>query len=44
MGGDFPRFQKEVRERFDRVDVVRPEATRERSFEVYVVGRGFRGP
>jgi 23S rRNA (uridine2552-2'-O)-methyltransferase len=44
MGGDLPRFQKEVRELFDRVDVVRPEATRERSFEVYVVGRGFRGP
>jgi 23S rRNA (uridine2552-2'-O)-methyltransferase len=44
MGGDFPLFQKEMRARFDRVEVVRPEATRERSFEVYVVGRGFRGP
>ena len=43
MGGDFPVFQKEVRARFGKVDVVRPEATRERSFEVYVLGRDFRG-
>jgi len=43
MGGDFPIFQKEMRARFGKVDVVRPEATRERSFEVYVVGRDFRG-
>ncbi len=42
MGGDFPVFQKEMRERFDRVEVARPEATRERSFEVYVVGKGFK--
>jgi 23S rRNA U2552 (ribose-2'-O)-methylase RlmE/FtsJ len=31
-----------VRARFGKVDVVRPEATRERSFEVYVLGRDFR--
>jgi len=43
MGGDFPVFQKEMRARFDRVEVARPEATRERSFEVYVVGKGFTG-
>jgi 23S rRNA (uridine2552-2'-O)-methyltransferase len=42
MGGDFPIFQKEMRARFGKVDVVRPEATRDRSFEVYVVGRDFR--
>jgi 23S rRNA (uridine2552-2'-O)-methyltransferase len=42
MGGDFPIFQKEMRARFGKVDVVRPEATRERSFEVFVVGRDFR--
>jgi 23S rRNA (uridine2552-2'-O)-methyltransferase len=42
MGGDFPIFQREMRARFGKVDVVRPEATRERSFEVYVVGRDFR--
>jgi 23S rRNA (uridine2552-2'-O)-methyltransferase len=43
MGGDFPVFQKEVRAHFAKVDVVRPAATRERSFEVYVMGRDFRG-
>jgi 23S rRNA (uridine2552-2'-O)-methyltransferase len=44
MGGDFPVFQKEMRARFGKVDVVRPEATRERSFEVFVVGKGFTPP
>jgi 23S rRNA (uridine2552-2'-O)-methyltransferase len=43
MGGDFPVFQEEMRGSFDRVLVARPEATRERSFEVYVVGKGFKG-
>jgi 23S rRNA (uridine2552-2'-O)-methyltransferase len=40
IAGDI--FQKEMRARFGKVDVVRPEATRERSFEVYVVGRDFK--
>ena len=44
MGGDFPIFQKEMRAHFGKVDVVRPEATRERSFEVFVVGTGFSAP
>jgi len=43
MGGDFPLFQGEVRQAFAKVLVARPEATRERSFEVYVVGTGFKG-
>jgi 23S rRNA (uridine2552-2'-O)-methyltransferase len=43
MGGDFPLFKKEVAARFDDVHVARPQATRERSYEVYVVGKGFRG-
>jgi 23S rRNA (uridine2552-2'-O)-methyltransferase len=42
MGGDFPLFRSEVSATFDDVHVVRPEATREHSFEVYVVGKGFR--
>jgi 23S rRNA (uridine2552-2'-O)-methyltransferase len=37
-------IQKEMRARFGKVDVVRPEATRERSFEVYVVGSDFKPP
>jgi 23S rRNA (uridine2552-2'-O)-methyltransferase len=43
MGGDFQVFRKEVAARFDDVHVARPQATRERSYEVYVVGKGFRG-
>jgi 23S rRNA (uridine2552-2'-O)-methyltransferase len=43
MGGDFPIFRREVGARFDEVHVARPRATRESSYEVYVVGKGFRG-
>ncbi len=43
MGGDFPIFRKEVAGLFDKAHVVRPQATRERSYEIYVVGEGFRG-
>ncbi|HEU4382668.1 MAG TPA: RlmE family RNA methyltransferase [Anaeromyxobacteraceae bacterium] len=43
MGGDFPAFRREVQAGFDRVEVVRPRATREHSYEVYLVGRGFHG-
>jgi 23S rRNA (uridine2552-2'-O)-methyltransferase len=43
MGGDFPVFRKEVAARFATVNVARPEATREHSYEVYVVGKGFSG-
>ena len=43
MGGDFPLFQREVAALFDDVRVVRPQATREHSYEVYVVGKGFTG-
>ncbi|MGQ0508811.1 MAG: SAM-dependent methyltransferase, partial [Myxococcaceae bacterium] len=38
MGGDFEEFRDEVRGRFNDVKVVRPEATRGASFEVYLVG------
>jgi 23S rRNA (uridine2552-2'-O)-methyltransferase len=41
MGGDFPVLRKEFAERFAEVHVVRPEATREHSYEVYVVGKGY---
>ncbi len=43
MGGDFPELKKELRARFATIHVVRPEATRESSYELYVVGTGFRG-
>lgn len=43
MGGDFPAYRREVQERFERVEVARPRATREHSYEVYLVGTGFLG-
>jgi 23S rRNA (uridine2552-2'-O)-methyltransferase len=44
MGGDFPALKKELQARFESVQVVRPQATRESSYEVYVLGKGFRPP
>ncbi len=42
MGGDFASFRRELADSFDEVRVARPQATRERSYEVYVVGKRFR--
>ena len=42
MGGEFPVLKKEFAARFDQVVVARPQATRESSYEVYVVAKGFR--
>jgi 23S rRNA (uridine2552-2'-O)-methyltransferase len=45
VGGDFPILKEEVRVRFDKVHVVRPQATREHSYECFLVGLGFKqGP
>jgi len=38
MGGDFEQFRDEVRAAYDDVKVVRPDATRASSVEVYLVG------
>jgi 23S rRNA (uridine2552-2'-O)-methyltransferase len=38
MGGDFEAFRDEVKRHFEDVKVVRPEATRGASMEVYLVG------
>ena len=38
MGGDFEAFREDVRASFRDVKIVRPEATRGASVEVYVVG------
>jgi 23S rRNA (uridine2552-2'-O)-methyltransferase len=37
-------FVREVESKFAEVKRVKPEATRDRSVEFFVVGRGFRGP
>jgi 23S rRNA (uridine2552-2'-O)-methyltransferase len=45
VGGDFPAFRKELQLRFDKVHIVRPQATREHSYECFLVGLGYRkGP
>lgn len=38
MGGDFEEFRNELRATYSEVKVVRPEATRGASMEVYLVG------
>ncbi|HJN73642.1 MAG TPA: RlmE family RNA methyltransferase [Myxococcota bacterium] len=42
-GEDAPAFTDEVRHRFERVKRVKPEATRSRSVEFFLVGTGFSG-
>jgi 23S rRNA (uridine2552-2'-O)-methyltransferase len=42
-GGDFAGFLREVQARFEQVKLVRPEATRGGSVEIFVVARGFAG-
>jgi 23S rRNA (uridine2552-2'-O)-methyltransferase len=45
VGGDFPAFKKELQLRFDKVHIVRPQATREHSYECFLVGLGYKqGP
>lgn len=43
QGEGYEAFVKEVRSHFDTVVIRKPEASRSRSREVYVVGKGFRG-
>ena len=44
MGGEFEEFRDEVRAGFEEVKLVRPEATRGASMEVYVVGLRRKAP
>ncbi len=44
QGEDFPEAQKAMREAFETSRVIRPEATRDVSYEVFLVGTGHRGP
>jgi 23S rRNA (uridine2552-2'-O)-methyltransferase len=44
MGGEFEEFREEVRASFEEVKLVRPEATRGASMEVYVVGLRRKAP
>jgi 23S rRNA (uridine2552-2'-O)-methyltransferase len=40
MGGDFEAFRAELRRSYEEVKVIRPEATRSASVEVYLLGLG----
>ena len=42
VGGDFPVFRKELQALFDKVHIVRPAATREHSYECFLVALGFK--
>jgi 23S rRNA (uridine2552-2'-O)-methyltransferase len=44
MGGDFGAFRAELRRSYEEVKVVRPEATRSASVEVYLVALRLRAP
>ncbi len=45
VGGDFAIFKKELQDRFEKVHIVRPQATRERSYECFLVALGHKhGP
>ena len=44
MGGEFEEFRGEVRAAFEEVKLVRPEATRGASMEVYVIGLRRKAP
>jgi len=43
QGQGFDEFQRRVAARFDKAYVRKPEASRDRSREVFIVGKGFRG-
>ena len=43
QGPDFQRILGECRKRFSTVKLVKPDASRQFSIEIYVVGRGFKG-
>jgi 23S rRNA (uridine2552-2'-O)-methyltransferase len=42
MGPDFPEAKKRVKALFENERAIRPEGTRESSFEIFVVGQGRR--
>lgn len=43
QGEEFDRFLRHTKKLFREVKIIKPDATRDRSRETYVIGRGFRG-
>ncbi len=44
QGGDFQVVKGAIAEHFDKVRVIRPQATRRESIEIFLCGSGFREP
>lgn len=42
QGAEFDDARSAIREVFDKVRIIRPKATRDESYEVFLVGLGFR--
>jgi 23S rRNA (uridine2552-2'-O)-methyltransferase len=42
QGAEFEDARNAVREVFSKVRIIRPEATRDESYEVFLIGLGFR--
>lgn len=42
QGAEFEDARSAIREVFDKVRIIRPKATRDESYEVFLVGLGFR--
>lgn len=40
---DFDSFRNELKKRFSKIDVLKPESTRSRSYEIFLVGLKYRG-
>jgi 23S rRNA (uridine2552-2'-O)-methyltransferase len=40
--GDFNKFRDEMRPSFEKIDIVKPKATRQISKEIFLVGMGFK--
>jgi 23S rRNA (uridine2552-2'-O)-methyltransferase len=44
QGAEFEDARNAIREVFDKVRIIRPQATRDESYEVFLVGLSFRRP
>lgn len=42
QSNDFDQFKKDLRQNFKKVDVLKPESTRTRSFEIFLVALGYK--
>lgn len=42
QGAEFEEARNAIRDEFDKVRIIRPKATRDESYEVFLVGLGFR--